>query len=437
MSSMILKYHLYTTFLCFLLLTFTAQADNTIKNNNAEKYFLDGVSNYKKGETDKALQFFKKAQREGYHEVQLYHNLGVLYFKEKQLDKAWENFSKTLSDPGFSPLGHYNLSLVALKKNKITIAKQHLQIVIKTSQNPTLTKLAKKRLEKQHTSEHKPWQTLLKISKGYDDNVNFTPIDLGSGVDDTYTELLFYTTLSLTQQEVSKKFPINIILDAYLYDVNYDTINISDYTQTSLFLKFPIQYKGLGKNWEIQPSLTTQWSKYGGQDYQKIEGLELKSTYYDNDSSYSSLKYSYEAITSQNKRYDFLEGVRQKLRLTTYYHKKNYKTQFYYELELNDRQDKAKYSYSPQRHSLNGQITYALSDDILVNASSKYRLSNYPKVNSFERNDKQVQLSWGGLIRLNQYLSLKAQHSWTKNKSSDARRDYQRHQVIFSLQMYF
>ena len=298
------------------------------------------------------------------------------------------------------------------------------------SQDSRLTELARKRLlgqGKENTSalDARQWKVLARVGKGYDDNVHFTPDELSSGIDDGYTESLLYGSVMLT-----KKQPVGIGIDAYIYDVNYDDVESNNYRQNSVLLKFPLEYG----SWKIQPGLMSLWSKYGGKDYQKVKGFELKSRYIKNNATEYLLKYSYEDINSLNSRYDFLEGSRHKLRLGHQYQQNTYRTNIYYELEVNDRTDKTSESFSPRRHTVNGLITYALSHSLSMNGNVRYRLSDYLGMNTFERDDKQLQVSWGGKFRINKYAALKGQHTWTKNNSSDSRRDYERQRVVFSLQ---
>ncbi len=414
----------YQVCVCFLLFISIAQADN------GDIAFSNGVKAYKEANYSRALHYFTQAEKAGYQSGQLFHNLGVVSIKLDQLNRAWESFTKTLDYPAIAPLGHYNLGLIAANRGDIEIANKHFEQAINISQDPALTELARKRLSAQGKNSaafvgSKQWKILARVGRGHDDNVNFTPDEVSSGIDDGYTELLFYGSAMFTKNQ-----PVGIGVDAYVYDVNYDDIDSNNYLQNSVLLKFPLQYG----RWKIQPGLMSQWSKYGGKDYQKIKGLELKSRYIKNDTTHYLFKYSYEDINSLNSQYDFLEGSRHKLRLGNEHRQHAYRTNIYYELEVNERNDKTGESFSPRRHTLNGLFTYALSHDFSMNGNVKYRLSDYPDVGDFERDDKRLQVSWGGQFRINKYTALKGLHTWTKNDSSDSNRDYDRHRLAFSLQ---
>jgi len=419
------KCFLYHIYLCFLLFIPVAYA-----TDGAEIDFSIGVKEYKKGHYDAALEDFLNAKQKGYQSAQLFHNLGVVYLKLGQLERAKGSFSQSLNYPSIAPLAHYNLALIAIKRGDDEAANSHFEDVIALSQDPNLTALAKQRLLKQTVvvpvSAIKSWQVFARVGSGYDDNVRFTPEDVGGVGKDGYTELLLYGTAML-----AKNKPVSIALDAYVYDVNYDDISTNDYIQSSFLLKFPMYYM----NWKIQPGLIAQWSKYGGEGYQRIQGGELRSKYIHSLSTSYLIKYTYENIDSLNVPYDFLEGSRQRLKLEAQFLHKGYKTNIYHELEVNSRSDRKNESYSPMRNTLSGQISYALNNSLSLNGNVKYRISDYPKIAAYDRHDKQFQFSWGGLFRLNKYTSLRGVHTWTNNDSSDPQRDYNRHRVILSVQL--
>lgn len=418
-----IKYFVYQICWCFLFFMPIVQA-----GTSAEDFFISGVEKFKQGSYDDALIYFRNAKHNGYESAQLFHNLGVVYLKLGQLNKARENFIQTLRYPSIESLGHYNLGLVDLDQGNYGDAKARFKKVVQRGGNPALVALARKRLLQKNLSkiDIKNWTVLARIGKGYDDNVNFTPDDLDSNVDDAYTELLVYGSIMLTEKK-----PMGVGIDAYVYGVNYDDVNANNFTQTSFLLKFPMQYN----KWKIQPGITAQWLQYGGDGYQRINGFELKSKYFKSTSTQYLAKYTYEKMDSLAERFNFLEGSRQRLRLEHQYKQNAYKTKFYYELEVNNRTDRISQSYSPRRHSLSGSLSYEVNDSLSMNGNLKYRSSDYPTVNSYDRDDKQLQASWGGQFKLNKYTALKGQHTWVKKNSSDSRRDYDRHRVVFSIQL--
>ncbi len=410
--------------LCLLLFSPTAYADD------AQISFSQGVKEYKQGHYVDALNYFLVAENKGYQSSQLFHNLGVVYLKLDQLDQARKNFLETLRYPSIAALGNYNLGLIALKRGNTELANTHFTKVIRISQDPNLTILAQRQLLKDAATNRpiQSWKVLTKVSRGYDDNVNFSPEDVGSGIRDAYTELLLYGTVMFTKNQ-----PIGLGLDAYVYDVNYDDVDANNYTQNAFLLKFPIQYE----RWLLQPGLIAQWSRYGGTGYQKTKGFEFSSRYFKTPSSHYLAKYSYEDIESLNNRYNFLEGSRQRLKLENQYSYKAYKTNVYYELENNDRTDRGNASYSPLRNTISGQLTYAINSSFTANGNIKYRISDYERIKTFSRHDKQLQFSWGGEFKFNKHVSLKGIHTWTKNNSSKSFRKYKRHRVALNLQLIY
>ncbi len=411
-------------FLYSLFFLSVAQADSN------GTFFSKGVKEYKENHYSAALEFFLAAKNGGLESAQLFHNLGVVYLKIGQLDHARKSFLQCLEYPSVAPLAYYNLALLALKTGDDDTASTHLNQVIILSQDSNLTELARRKLSGGDTTivTTKQWQILIRAGKGYDDNVNFAPEDTGSGNRDSYNELLLYGTAFLTRSK-----PIGVALDAYIYDVNFDDINTNDFSQSSLLLRFPIHYL----NWIIQPALIAKWSRYGGKGYQNINGFELSSKYYKTQYNYYLAKYTFEKINSLNSQYDFLEGARQRLKLESQYLHNAYKINFYYELETNNRTDRRNQSYSPQRNTVSGKITYALNDVFSINGGLKYRLSDYPKIVTFNRYDKQFELSVGGQFKLNKHTYLRCLYTHTENGSSDARRDYDRQRLIFSVQLFY
>ncbi|MEC0705996.1 tetratricopeptide repeat protein [Bacillus haynesii] len=97
----------------------------SLESNHFEAYFILGTSYGQLGQTDKSLEYLKKASKLN-ETPELYYNLGYTYYLNKDNDKAYYNYSKCLELDDNMAAAHLNISDFTDKLNAI----QHLDRAI-------------------------------------------------------------------------------------------------------------------------------------------------------------------------------------------------------------------------------------------------------------------------------------------------------------------
>ncbi len=337
-----------------------AQADS-------QDEFKKGAKSFTEGDYAAAVKAFKKAEVQGMKSSALYYNLASSYYKLGEYEMARQYFNKVRKYKDMQYLAEYNLGLIALKQDDEKTAGKWFTSVAINGKDKKLVALAEQTLkeisQEKIVAEKKPqwlsrkWSAYLSASLGYDDNVNFAPLGITAEKSDSFSEIFASADYLFSGDRRN-----GWLGEVSFYDINYLSEDLYDEYEYGAAIK---KYLQLNHNWQTQYSLDITRINYGGEDYQTITKIGGEARYSLSNNEQLNLRYAYEDINSDNPLFDYLEGWRQKLRAEyRLYHRQNY-TRFYYELELNDRNDLSlttgDYSYSPTRHLLRGQYTSVFS----------------------------------------------------------------------------
>jgi len=142
-------------------------------------------------------------------------------------------------------------------------------------------------------------------------------------------------------------------------------------------------------------------------------------------------------IQATDAVFDYLDGWRQQFRVGLQHHYDVGKTGYYYQLELNSRDDRIGInntftSYSPTRHTLRITHWWNLASQWNLRMDGRVRYSDYNADNilagnvSEHRQDTQGRLSMRISRPFGQRWEFFAQYSVTKNDSTISRRSYNR-----------
>jgi hypothetical protein len=385
--------------------------------------FKKGMEYFNQSNYATALKAFKKAETQGMKTPALYYNLASTYYKLGEYEKSKEYFNKVRKYKDTQSLAEYNLGLIALKQNDNKTAEKWFTRVAKNSEDKKLVILAKNNY-KQITPQWitKKWSTYLSASLGYDDNVNFAPLGITSERSDNFSNIVASADYLFSGDRKN-----GWLGEAYFYSRNYLNEDTFDEYIYGAIIKKHLQ---LNRDWQTLYSLDMSKSDYGGEDYQTITkiGAEARNLLSKNERLY--LRYTYEDINSDNVLFDYLEGWRQKLRAEYRLYRKQDNSRFYYELELNNRNDLSlatgDFSYSPIRHTFRGKYTSILSQQWHLTGDLAYRASDYPATANQDRQDDRIKAAMYADYRFSRDFKLRAKVEYTDNRSTEDAFAYKR-----------
>ncbi len=424
------------------------------EESSVNKNFAQGISYFKQANYSSAVKKFELARQQGNRSTALYYNLGSAYYKLEQYKNAERYFSALIKQPKMKSLAEYNLGLIAVKQKDSLTAKKYFQSIVKTSRDKKVVYLASQQLssldskslpQKKLSSKKTRGSVYLSGSLGYDSNINFAPVDIGSEESG-----MFFDALLSADYLFSGKSTDGWSVEGLLYTIRYeDTGNplipkgAFDQDEYGVSLKKTQKLAG----WNTHFKLGLDKLTYGARDYQSILKLEARGRHRLSNTDRVYLRYRYEDISSDDVVFDYTEGWRQKIRGEfRRYHKNNY-FQLYYELELNDRNDLVRvdavdgsiseFSYSPTRHTLRGKYNLKLNTKWDLTADLAYRKSDYPSTSTQNRNDDRWKAIASANYKLDKTMKLKLKLEYTDNASSDDLYVYDRQVVAVSLNKLF
>lgn len=397
--------------------------------------FDQGKTHFNAGNYQKAVDYFDRARRQGLKSIPLYYNLASSYYKLGDYDNARRYFQALSEIPKMKVLANFNLGLVAKKTGDDAAARSYFQTVSNTSRDQKLVKLANSELSKLASVSRakgpaKPWAAYASVSGGTDSNINIAPEGgVPTEVDDSFMDGYLALDYMLDGNRKS-----GWQVDTILFHRNYMDSNLYDEGQLGIGIKKLQQIN----NWSTYYQLHMDKFTYGGEDYQSILKFQAYGRNRLSENKSYVLSYSVENISSDNVIYDYLEGNRQKFRAEYRLYGDRDSQRYYYEYETNSRQDTATTSYSPDRHGLRAVYTRYIGSAWSLTGDLGYRLSSYSDPGSTsDRDETRTQVGVNLGYRIDKTLKLRAQASFTRNKSDDDNYDYDRTLISLKLSKLF
>lgn len=405
---------LFLVFSIFILLVNTSYAGN----------FEAGIKLFKSAKYKKALKQFQRAEAAGIKKTALFYNLAVSYFKLANYTKARKYFLITRKDAKFSQIAQYNLGLVALKQKK---NREALKWFLRASSNagdPRVTAIANKQIDK--LKPGKGVQTFdggLMVTYGNDSNVLLLTDDSPSRKSDNYLESYLYGGVRLGHA---------YRLSGSWYQRDYSTVNSGDYSV--------LQVKGdylfaLG-GWKVEPGIAFSNSQFGTRDYLGTLDLNVVAKR-SAGSGRLILRYRYSDLSARDSTYNYLAGTRQQARVEYYKKTDIGRLRYRYQLELNNREDRATKSYSPTRHDFRVRLRKNLADYWKLKLEAQYRLSDYSSAAGIVRKDTRLRAIAGLDYRLNRQWIITSRVIYTNNDSNLTTEDYARTDWQLTAQLRF
>lgn len=392
---------LYVVSFALLIFSHTALAAG-------EESFNKGLTAYRAGHYEAAVQYFEKARKQGLKRVSVYYNLGSSYYRLEKYDQAILMFKRVARSGKMADAANFNLGLIARKQNDNKLAKQYFLRTIAISKNRKLIYLARKNL-REIDEKVGIWRTVILANTGYNDNVSNTATGLVGG-GDAYLTLAAYTH-ALLSGSTDKGWSAH----GGFFNRSYSTI--TGYGLGSLSGGVTRNTQLFGKN--VYVGGYYKYQTIDGAPYQNITGFETGLKDRTDSGARYDYRYRLESIDT-SAAYSYLKGTRQRLRIQRLAALDKQSTLILaYRLELNDRQNSATASYTNVRHGLRASYYKSVGDDVTWRLAARYRVSDYTAVASQNRNDNLVQFSIQRTKKIHRDFEWTMKYSLSRNDSTD------------------
>ena len=385
---------LWCTLLCAMFLTFGA-ADGYGSPSEA---FQQAREAHGDGNLPLAAVLFLEAlqQREaepegpGPSQQAIRYNLGVTLFQLGDAESAATQFEALAEDPDWLALAAYNLGLIELHLDQTARARRQFERALQHTDDDDLRQLTLLQLERlralseaEPTPVRAPWQLLVELGAGRDDNVRLTgdtEPDLPSDEADGFGELL-----ALGSRRFERAPGAAVRLDLLGYYRGYqslDTYNLGMVGGTLWYLRDH-------SVWQTRGGLHLDTQFAGGDHYASTATVHLEAGRPFGPIT-ARLRNSFSHIEGSSD-FDFISGWQNRSRLSLHLETGPVRWQASYQLELNDRNDlafeDAFFSYSATRHLWQLRAQTPLSQRTRLEAQLAYRDSSHNDANTARDDD--------------------------------------------------
>jgi len=421
-----LRRKIFLAFFLVVLILFSQEV--RAENRPESSAFQAGITAFKQGNYEGALDFFQQAESLGFAKPSLYYNIGVCCYKLGRYQEAEEAFRKTATFPQMAPLAYYNLGVVAEKQSDHPKALYWLQKSYDTAEadDVNLRVLAANALGQiKGKTDSSAWASYVSLGLGYDDNVELvTDSDVlqASNMDDWFLDMYLFTRRQFAgdSKESGSYFQSSISYLKYADVKEYDTGS----ADLALFY-----WKQAG-SYQLEGGGGYYYSILDGQSYEQSPMISLQAKRPLWESTYVRLRYRLNYLDVLDSDYDYLTGWRHRTMAELSRRWGAYYGYLSYTLELNDRDDD---DYSPTRHLFAAGVDMRPLDNVGVNLYVAYRSSQYD-IESFDDRDED---RFDSILSITYFLvngweiSCKLEHS--HNESNYDSYDYTRNAVTLFL----
>jgi len=405
-----------------LLLATTSMADNS------SRYFNEGIKASIAGDYNTALQHFKKARQAGLNTSVLDYNLAVSYYKLQQYESSRQTFSKLTDTPTFEQLAYFNLGLIANKQKDEATAIRWFQRAYRNRSNEKLRKLAALALQRLGVSARKTrrsvpdWTGSVSSALARDSNVSLVNEELAGVTGESDTAVNLSTTAGRWLKG-NVNSGVRLKLSAVMR--KYGKLSQNNDSQLSARI---LRYDQLGE-WKVR--LGGSWDEiyFNGSEYQRVVSADVRVRAALSLASQFHFRYKLSRVQATDAVFDYLDGWRQQFRVGLQHKYTAGKTRYYYQLELNNREDRLGITnpftrYSPTRHTLRITHWRDIASHWRLRLDGRFRFSDYNDDNILAGNvsERRIDGQWRITTRMSRTFGRRwevfVQHGLTKNNSS-------------------
>lgn len=427
----------FTFALCLLIAWPTIGLADT--EASAKKKFLAGVQAFQQENLVKARTLLEAAA-ETLSSKALTYNLGVVYYRLGEYDKSRQMF-ETLLPTNQRALAFYNLGLIALAEDDTTKARHAFRNAAKNSSKENLTKLAYGQL-KELGSElpSQPWQALVSLGAGYEDNIALFPDSAATTLDSS-----FFESVNAVSGYPLRSGNHALKILAQLYGRRYNEYKGFDTYLARLELAWAYLPDGYRFNLGIGGDQLWQGSESREQRMRVFTDFQVKGCLRDSVRDRCTLGLEAEQVEAA-ERYRPYDGQR-------YQFETKYRTRFgdwtwdvRYRVDYNDRRDldtgTESFSVSPLTQTARLGLDYEVTSNWSLGASANYGFRHYQTDHRLQipeglltirREDNRFAYSIKTAYKLTSALSMSLDVEQVQNNSNIDRYDYDRRTATLSL----
>ncbi len=437
--------HLLKALLAFAMISSSFSAAYAI-----EGALEAGILHFKKGEYVHAIEEFQRAIQQEGEDARLHYNLAVSHYKLAQYGEAKAYFLKAARTPKFEALSYYNLGLIAFRLEGAKKAANWFLRSQRAAVNPQIKRLAEKQIEKIKAGnigaqKAKQLSGFISLRLANSDNATRLneDISLEEPENDNYIDLLASVTYRF---EGTRKRGHSVKIGGgstsynRVSEYNSDRLNIGYYHSRPLF------------GWATLYGLHYYYTRLQGVEFQQKGNFRARF-----DNRYATnqrlrLQYDYSLIDALDPTYDYLNGIRQRIRIENRTRTDFGLLRVGYVLEHNDRKDltqvdqQEKVSFtssSPLRQTVFFSLRYPFTKKWSSQLDLNFRRSRYSdatiesNVDLGKREDKRVRSSIKVIYALDKRLTVEATYRHTRNESNFISKKYSLNVASISINKLF
>ncbi len=426
---MLSRLSLLLLMLC-LLTQGTAIADT--ETSTAKQQMRAGITAFQNNNLEQARKLLEAAATK-LDSRALTYNLGVLYYKLGEYDLA-ENKFRQLLDTKQRGLAFYNIGLVALAQDNPRKARAAFRNAAIEGAEDKLGKLARAQLKDLgDIPPPSPWQGLISLAGGYEENIGLFPDTAPSSVDDSFLEYIGVVSgYPVRKGNDAMKAQLQLYGRQYADEQDFNTHLArldTAWERSSAPYRFSLGIGGDqlwrgGSSQEqrarLSGQITTSACQLGSEAARCTASIDAEQVYADT-------------------RLDAYDGQHYRLDLRYKAKQDAWRGDVRYRLDYDDRENfdtgTEFYSVSPMGQTLKLGIGYAFTPAFELGMSAGYRLNYYRSAHRLQtaeglqvinRKDHRYTVGIDGEYRVNRTLSLLLDVQQVENDSNITRYDYDR-----------
>lgn len=366
---------------CCLLLVLGLLINTSASADEGKQAFDRGIKASTSGDYTAALKSFKKAKQAGMNTHALKYNLAVSYYKLQQYETARIIFTELTDVATFEQIAYFNLGLIANKQKDEATAIRWFQRAhrdLSSEKVRTLAAVALKRLgvsTKKSQKSNQEWKGWVSSSLAHVDNVTLINNDLDGATNESDSSVSLWATAGRWLKGNTKS-GVRMKLNARTN--NFSKMN--DFDESAFGVRV-LRYDRLG-SWKVRMGGSWDEIYFGGSEYQRVVSADVRGRMPLSQNNQLQLRYKLSRIQATDAVFDYLDGWRQQFRVGIQQRHEAGKTRYYYQLELNDREDRVGTvdpftSYSPTRHTVRLTNWWDLANQWRVRLGVRFRYSDY------------------------------------------------------------
>lgn len=438
--------------LASLVLLVLAPVSQSLAEESAPREsFHAGIAAFKEGDLATARHLLEQARDAGLESSALQYNLGVIYFRLARFDEAEAAFRSLLDTP-HAPLARYNLGLVFKEKGETDVASTWFHRASAPSSPKQIQSLAYQQLQPEKPSpaslvslQNIRTVELLSLASGYDDNIASTP-----GSETTEESGIFGEALATGRVYLGQPGGGAVLLDAAAYTRQYPDNAQFDNT----YLSAGIAWQDMVGQGRMTSGVSLSGLWFGGDLLERQLNLDAAydriGCFWPGAFVFDCELRAFAATVEGGSGFSAYDGENYGVAVAAEKGIDRWSLTAGYRLQLEHRDDleteQEFFSLSSTRHRMSVGADYQVTERFTAGVKQSVRFSRYSaphrlvingSLKSETRDDTRNRTALLAGYRLGERWELGAELSWMDNRSSIERYDYDRTEILVSLDALF